>query len=57
MINELKKRYNIKKFVLWGRSMGAVCAFKYIQMLAENRKNHRINKQMNMKAMDFIIEK
>jgi alpha-beta hydrolase superfamily lysophospholipase len=34
VVQKLKQTYHIRKFILWGRSMGSVCAIKYCEMMS-----------------------
>ena len=40
VIRFLKRKYGIEKFILWGRSMGAVAALLYLS--SKNTSNHAI---------------
>ena len=38
MINKLKSDFYLNRFVLWGRSMGSVCAIKYAELIYDKYK-------------------
>lgn len=33
VIEKLRDKFAVKRFILWGRSMGSVCAIKYCEMI------------------------